>query len=174
MVMDRSGVTSIVSTGSPPCTATQEMYPLSSASLARFLSLYLTFLNLFASRAAASFACESSRATIVTVLSLLQVTGGLGESLTLISSLGDPRFSLPAATDHVVSGEFLSLSPLSSTCCSSCTCLSFAMLLRATLSQDPKAVSWVLQRWQVSSLGDANGPTTSATSSSSSPLSTGL
>merc|ERR1719479_717443 len=123
MVMERSGVTSILSTGSSPCTATQEMYPLIfSASLALFLSRYLTFLSLFASLAAASLACESSRATIVTVLSLLHVIGGLGESLTLISNLGDPTFFLPVATDHVVSGEFLSLSPLTSTCCSSCTC----------------------------------------------------
>merc|ERR1719458_2163110 len=81
------------------------MYPLSSASLARFLSLYLTFLSLFASLAAASFACESSRATIVTVLSLLQVIGGLGESLTLISHLGDPTSLLPDAIGQVVSGE---------------------------------------------------------------------
>merc|ERR550532_2390057 len=73
------------------------MYPLISASLARFLSLYLTFLSLFA-----SLACESSRATIVTVLSLLQVIGGLGESLTLISNLGDPTSSLPDAIGQVV------------------------------------------------------------------------
>merc|ERR550532_3077232 len=126
------------------------MNPLSSASLARFLSLYLTFLNLLASLAAASFACESSKATIVTVLSLLQVIGGLGESLTLISSLGDPTSSLPVAIGQVVSGEFLS--PFSSTCCSSCTCLSFAMLPRATLRKAAKAVSWVLQERQVSNL----------------------
>jgi len=106
MVMERSGVTSILSTGSSPCTATQEMYPLIfSASLALFLSRYLTFRSLFASLAAASLACESSRATIVTVLSLLHVTGGLGESLTLISNLGDPTFSLlriEVSSDQVV------------------------------------------------------------------------
>merc|ERR1719220_2457740 len=116
MVMERSGVTSILSTGSSPCTATQEMYPLIfSASLALFLSRYLTFLSLFASLAAASLACESSRATIVTVLSLLHVIAGLGESLTLISNLGDPTFSLlriEVSSDQVVSGDFLSLSPL--------------------------------------------------------------
>merc|ERR1712180_190846 len=89
------------------------MYPLIlfSASLALFLSRYLTFLSLLASLAAASLACESSRATMVTVLSLLHVTGGLGESLTLISSLGDPTFSLlriEVSSDQVVSGDFLS------------------------------------------------------------------
>merc|ERR1711971_1418224 len=172
--MERSGVTSIVSTGSssPWCTATQEMHPLISASLALFLSLYLTFLTLFASLAAASFACESSRATIVTVLSLLQVIGGLGESLTLISSLG---FRSVSMLGQVVSGDFLSPF-IWSTCCSSCTCLSFAMLPRATLRKWAKAVSWVLQRRHVSNLLllDIEGPTTRATSSSSSSLSTGL
>merc|ERR1712192_25109 len=177
MVMERSGVTSIVSTSgssSPCCTATQDMYPLISASLALFLSLYLTFLTLLASLAAASFACESSRATIVTVLSLLQVIGGLGESLTLISSLGDPTSSFRSVSmlvGQVVSGDFLSPF-ICSTCCSSCTCLSFAMLPRATLRKWAKAVSWVLQSLQVSNLllDAVEGPTTRATSSSSSSL----
>ena len=124
MVMERSGVTSILSTGSSPCTATQEMYPLIfSASLALFLSRYLTFRSLFASLAAASLACESSRATIVTVLSLLHVIGGLGESLTLISNLGDPTFFLlriEVSSDQVVSGDSLSLC-LKSPCLKSLT-----------------------------------------------------
>merc|ERR1719205_45665 len=127
MVMERSGVTSILSTCSSPCTATQEMYPLIfSASLALFLSRYLTFLSLFASLAAASLACESSRATIVTVLSLFHVTGGLGESLTLISNLGDPTFSLlriEVSSDQVVSGDFLSFSPCLKSTCLKSTCL---------------------------------------------------
>merc|ERR1712180_301599 len=104
------------------------MYPLIlfSASLALFLSRYPTFLSLFASLAAASLACESSRATIVTVLSLLHVTGGLGEALTLISNLGDPTFSLlriEVSIGQVVSGDFLSLSPCLRSTCLRSTCL---------------------------------------------------
>merc|ERR1719494_750002 len=112
----------------------------------RVLSRYLTFLSLFASLAAASLACESSRATIVTVLSLLHVTGGLGESLTLISNLGDPTFSLlriEVSSDQVVSGDFLSLSPCLRSTCLKSTCLKSPCLKSPCLKSPCLKSTWL-------------------------------